>query len=69
MTTAEGTVEKGQIRVTGKRAPTGNAKVYVVIPDLVVTPTVRVGSPRFARAGDATAFEKQIVQEAPDAGL
>ena len=69
MTTVEGTVEKGQIRLPANVHLPDNAKVYIVIPDLVVTPTVHVGSPRFARAGDAAAFAKQVIQGTPDAGL
>jgi hypothetical protein len=69
VTTVEGTVEKGQIRLPANVHLPDNAKVYTVIPDLVVTPTVHVSSPRFVRAGDAAAFEKQVIQETPDAGL
>jgi hypothetical protein len=69
VTTLEGIVEKGQIRLPANVHLPDNAKVYIVIPDLVVTPTIHVGSPRFVQAGDAAAFEKQVIQDTADADL
>ena len=69
VTTLEGTVEKGLIRLPANVHLPEKARVYVVIPDLEVTPTAYVGSPRLVRPGQAIDFEKEVIQETPDAGL
>jgi molybdopterin biosynthesis enzyme len=62
LTTYEGIVEKGKIRLkTGVRLPE-NAKVYVIVPDLQVEKkkTVRVRTPRLANRKQAGDFKMKV---------
>jgi hypothetical protein len=62
LTTYEGIVEKGKIRLkTGIRLPE-NAKVYVIVPDLQVEKkkTVRVRTPRLANRKQAGDFKMKV---------
>lgn len=69
VTALEGTVENGQIRLpTNVRLPE-KAKVYVVIPDLEVTPRAYIGSPRLAHPVQAVDFEKEVIEATTDASL
>ena len=62
VTTFEGFVEDGQIKLTGSvRLPEG-AKVYVVVPDAEVTPAIYVGSPRLVHREQSADFEKEVVE-------
>ena len=44
-------------------------KNIFVIPGIVVTPRVHVGSPRLAHPKDAADFQMEVIQELPDAGV
>jgi hypothetical protein len=62
LTTYEGIVEKGRIRLkTGIRLPE-NAKVYVIVPDLQVEKkkTARVRTPRLANRKQADDFTMKV---------
>jgi molybdopterin biosynthesis enzyme len=62
LTTYEGIVEKGKIRLkTGIRLPE-NAKVYVIVPDLQVEKkkTIRVRTPRLANRKQAGDFKMKV---------
>lgn len=62
LTTYEGIVEKGRIRLkTGIRLPE-NAKVYVIVPDVQVEKkkTVRVRTPRLANRKQAGDFKMKV---------
>ena len=69
VTTLEGTVEKGRIRLPANVHLPERARVYVVIPDLEVKPAAYIGSPRLAHPGQAIDFEKEVIKEIPDASL
>ena len=69
VTTVEGTVENGQIKLPPNLRLPENAKVYVVIPGMVVNPTMHAGSPRLVHPGDAADFQMEVIQEPPDTGL
>ena len=69
VTTFEGIVEKGQIRLPATVRLPERAKVYVVIPDLEVQTVVYIGSPRLVYPEQAADFQKEVVEEPPDAGL
>lgn len=69
ITTIEAVVENGQIRLpSGIRLP-DKAKVYVLIPDVRVTPVSYIGSPRLAHPEQAQDFQKEVVEESSDARL
>jgi hypothetical protein len=61
VTTVEGTVENGQIRLPAHVRLPENAKVYVVIPGVEERPAAYVGSPRLAHPEQAIDFEKEVV--------
>ena len=69
VTTFEGIVEKGQIRLLATVRLPERAKVYVVIPDIEVQTVAYVGSPRLVYPEQAADFKKEVVEEPPDAGL
>ena len=65
VTTFEGIVENGQIRLpAGVRLPE-KAKVYIVVPGIDTRPVAYVGSPRLAQED----FKKEVVGENQDASL
>jgi hypothetical protein len=67
VTTFEGVVENGQIRLAADICLPEKAKVYVIIPNGAVPPPALVVSPRLARPEDAIAFKKEMILETPDA--
>ena len=68
VTTLEGTVENGQIKLPGNIYLPERAKVYVVIPGLESTSSVRIASPRLAHSEQAADFAL-IVEDSSDAGV
>lgn len=69
VTTFEGIVENGQIRMpAGVRLPE-KAKVYVVVPDLEMCPVAYIGSPRLLHPEQIADFDKEVVEVAQDANL
>jgi hypothetical protein len=69
VTTIEAVVENGQIRLPSSVRLPERAKVYVLIPDVEVSPTSYVGSPRLAHPEQIADFQKAVIEESPDAGL
>ena len=69
VTTFEGIVEKGQIRLPATVRLPERAKVYVVIPDIAVQTVAYIGSPRLVHPEQAADFKKEVVEELPDASL
>lgn len=68
VTTFEGIVENGQVRLPPDVRLPEKTKVYIVIPDLETGGAAYVGSPRLAHPEQAMDFEKEVVQEMDDAG-
>jgi hypothetical protein len=67
--TFEGIVENGQIRLKqGDRLPDGT-KVYIVVPDLKVSGTPWIHSPRLTHPEQAANFVLEVVEEDPSAGV
>jgi hypothetical protein len=69
VTTYEGIVENGQIRLPAKVQLPEKAKVYIVIPDVEARPVAYIGSPRLAHPEQAEDFKKEVIEEASDANL
>ena len=69
VTTFEGIVEKGQIRLPAAVRLPERTKVYVVIPDIEVQGVTYISSPRLVHPEQAADFKKEVVEELPDAGL
>ena len=71
VTTYEGVVEKGKIRLkAGVKLPE-NAKVYVVVPDAKMDKkkVVQVLTPRLAHREDAARFRMTVTEEKPNARI
>jgi hypothetical protein len=68
VTTIEGVVEHGQIRLKDNVSLPENTKVYVTIAEPNQAPVARISTPRLAHPQQAKDFRKQIV-EPRDAGL
>lgn len=70
VSTFEGIVENGQIRLCDDVALPEKTKVYVVIPDVeAAPPKARIYSPHLVHPEQATDFAKQVIEESADAGL
>ena len=69
VTTFEGIVENGQIRLPATVRLPERAKVYVVIPDVEIQTVTYIGSPRLVHPEQAADFKKEVVEELPDASL
>jgi hypothetical protein len=70
VTTMEGVVENGQIRIIGGGQLPEHAKVYIVVPDAFSHPqTHYLGSPRLVHQKQALDFIKVVIEENPDAGV
>jgi hypothetical protein len=66
VTTIEGVVEKGQIRLPATIRLPEKAKVYVLIPDAEVLPVAYIGSPRLAHPEQTADFQKEVTEERLD---
>jgi len=70
ISTFEGIVENGQIRLRDDVTLPENTRVYVVIPDFeAAPPQARVYSPRLVHPEQAKDFAKQLLEESADAEL
>ncbi|HKI05063.1 MAG TPA: hypothetical protein VKK31_23995 [Thermoanaerobaculia bacterium] len=69
VTTFEGFVENGQVRLPVSIRLPEKAKVYVVVPDVEVPSASYVGSPRLVHPEQAADFEKEVVEDGWNAGL
>ncbi len=69
VTTYQGIVENGQIRLQPGVLLPEKATVYVVIPDGEPMQASRIASPRLARPEQAADFKKVVIEEEKDAGL
>lgn len=71
VTTYEGVVEKGKIRLkAGVKLPE-NAKVYVIVPDLKMDKkkVVQILSPHLVHREHAARFKMTVTEEKPNARL
>ncbi len=71
VTTYEGVVEKGKIRLkAGVKLPE-NAKVYVIVPDLKMEKqkVVQILTPRLVHREDAARFKMTVTKEKPNARI
>lgn len=69
VTTIEGIVENGKIRLREDVSLPENARVYVIIADSQTTPSPHIRTPRLADARQAVDFRKQIIEAPADAKL
>lgn len=69
VTTFEGIIENGQIRLPSNIHLPDKTRVYVVVPDVETSSIAYIGSPRLAHPEQARDFEKQVIEEASDASI
>jgi hypothetical protein len=63
ITTYEGVIEKGKIRLkTSIRLP-DNTKVYVLVPEMQTKKTVRITSPRLVHRKQVADFKMEISED------
>ena len=69
ISTFEGIVVNGTIRLRGNVTLSEKTRVYVLVPDSEPEPQARIHSPRLAHPEQASDFTKQIVKVAGNAKL
>lgn len=69
VTTFEGIIENGQIKLTTKVNLPEKTKVYVVVPGLETERVVHIYSPRLVHPEQIADFKIEIVEEHPNASL
>jgi hypothetical protein len=69
VSTYEGIVENGKIRLKSDVHLPESITVYVVVPEIVTKPVVHVYSPRLLYPEQAKEFKKEIIEVLPDAEL
>lgn len=69
ISTFEGIVKDGQIRLRDNVQLPEDTAVYVVIPDFAPLPQARVSSPRLVRPEQAADFVKHVANATDDAGV
>jgi len=67
VSTYEGVVENGKIRLKSEIQLPESMIVYVIVPDSVTKPIVHIYSPRLAHPEQAKDFAKEIIEVLPDA--
>lgn len=63
VTTYEGIVENGQVRITSDACLPENTRVYIVVPVVETAESGYVGSPRLVHPQDARDFHKEVIPE------
>jgi len=67
ITTYEGVVEKGKIRLNTNVHLPDNTKVYVVVPETEAKKTARVMSPRLVHRKQVADFKMEVGEDKSDA--
>ena len=67
VTALEGVVENGRIRLREVVSLAENTRVYVIVADMLASPSAQIHSPRLAHPEQAGDFRKQIVEIPGDA--
>ena len=69
ISTYEGVVENGQIRLRDNVTLPESTKVYVVVSGLDAAPKAHIHSPRLVHPEQSADFAKQVIEVSPDARL
>ena len=69
VTSFEGIIENGQIRLPANLHLPEKARVYVVVPDVEMQEIAVVNSPRLAHPEQAADFKKEVFEETNNASL
>ncbi len=68
-TTYDGIVYNGQIRLLTDVHLPDQTRVYVTVADSVQRPVMRIVTPQLVHSEQAVDFQKQMVEDEPDASL
>jgi len=69
VTAYEGVIENGQIKLKPNVTLPEKTKVYVIIPSVETQKTVHIYSPRLVHSKQIADFQKEIVEELPNADV
>ncbi len=69
VTTFEGVIENGKIRLKTNINLPEKMKVYVIIPDFETKKVAHVYSPRLVHPEQAIDFQKEVIEESPNADV
>jgi hypothetical protein len=69
LATYEGIIENGRVTLPPNTEIPDKTRVYVLVPDAEMQRTFRIMSPRLAHPEQAKDFEKQIIENTPDAEI
>lgn len=69
ITTYEGIVEKGKIRLRHDIRLPDNTRIYVVVPDLQTKETSRIMTPRLVHRKQVSDFKMEISEDNSNASL
>lgn len=69
VTTFEGVIEDGQIRLKANITLPEKTKVYVVIPGFETEEIIHVYTPRLVHPEQAADFTKEVIKEPSDANV
>ncbi len=69
VTTFEGVIENGKIRLKTNINLPEKMKVYVIIPGFETKKVAHVYSPRLVHPEQAVDFKKEVIEELPNAGV
>ena len=69
VTTLEGIIENGAIRLRDNIRLPEKTRVYAIVPALSVEPMAQIFSPRLAHPEQAVDFVKEVVEIDPDDAL
>lgn len=69
VTTFEGVIENGKIRLKTNINLPEKMKVYVIIPGFETKRIAHIYSPRLVHPEQAVDFKKEVIEELPDAGV
>ena len=69
LATYEGIVENGRVTLPPNIEIPDKTRVYVLVPDAEMPPTLYVASPRLVHPEQARDFEMQVTEDTADAGV
>ena len=69
VTTFEGVVENGLIRLKSDISLPEKTKVYVVVPDVQIEQVAHIFSPRLSHPEQVADFKLEVIEESFDADL
>jgi len=69
LSTYEGVVENGQVKLPPNATIPEKTRVYVLVPDADAQHISHIASPRLVHPEQAKDFEKEVIEDITDAGV